>query len=371
MVKKICFFSSGFAFNRLRRMWFYEKIFPKDVEIFLFTTNKYKGKEKENYQYKWDLKRTKIVTVDYNPFKLGFTLRKFCKENDIDRVINIGNYFGSSFSLIATIFTKTDYLLNKNGALNRYDRPLVVHWMRILWLWLLILFSKKTILVDRGDYQRQKKIWKFFLQPGNKFQYLAAPVNTGLFRPKNKKDVRKRLKLPLKKKIVIFVGRVTIGKGSKALIELIKRNKDIFFIVIGRLVDKEFLELKGNNFIYYEKKNSKELLDFYNAADIGFFLHTSPGGGLGMTTEESLACGVPAVVPIRKDMKQSPSIIQIPPDIEESDVSVKNFFKLSEKKKRELSKIARIHAKKYYSYNALKYDYCQVYLTPKSLIKKT
>jgi len=94
-MKKICFFSVGFAFNRLVRMRFYEKIFPKNVEMFLFTTNKYEGREKEKYQYKWDLKRTKIITAEYHPLKLPFALRKFCIENEIDRVINIGNWRGA------------------------------------------------------------------------------------------------------------------------------------------------------------------------------------------------------------------------------------------------------------------------------------
>ena len=36
----------GFAFNRLNRLKYYEKIFSEETELYLFTTDKYKGKEK-------------------------------------------------------------------------------------------------------------------------------------------------------------------------------------------------------------------------------------------------------------------------------------------------------------------------------------
>ena len=78
MIKKIAFFSTGFAFNRQVRMKFYEKIFPKDIDIYLFTTDKYLGKEIENYQFKGDLKKTKRITIPYGNLKTATSLRKKC-----------------------------------------------------------------------------------------------------------------------------------------------------------------------------------------------------------------------------------------------------------------------------------------------------
>src|SRR3989344_4667457 len=108
MIKKICFFSGGFAFNRLNRMRFYEKALPKNVDIFLVTTDRWHGKGKEAYQFEWSgLKRTKIITLKYN-WTLPLQLKKFCRENKIDRIINIGNRVAMVLFLPLTLFTKKD-----------------------------------------------------------------------------------------------------------------------------------------------------------------------------------------------------------------------------------------------------------------------
>src|SRR3989344_9544822 len=91
---KICFFSVGFAFNRLVRLRYYEKIFPKSVEMFLITTDKYENTKEQNYQGQWKLKRTKVIVMKYHPLKLLFEVRDFCRKNNINIVTNMGHPFG-------------------------------------------------------------------------------------------------------------------------------------------------------------------------------------------------------------------------------------------------------------------------------------
>jgi len=86
-------------------MRYYEKIFPKDAKLFLFTTDKYEGAEKKNYQFQWDLKHTKIHVEKYDLKQLPFKLRKFCEENKIDRLFNIGYYMSCFILLYATLFS--------------------------------------------------------------------------------------------------------------------------------------------------------------------------------------------------------------------------------------------------------------------------
>lgn len=362
-MKKICFFSVGFAFNRLVRMRFYEKIFPKDIEMFLFTTNKYKGREKEFYQHKWDLKRTKIITAKYHPLKLPFTLRKFCMENKIDRVINIGNWRGSVNSLIASSSSKTGYIMNIFGDIVDEEKSFILNSINMLLFYLLILASKKTIFNDYADYKKHKKLFRLFKQ-GNKIKYLPAPVNTNLFIPKDRQSCRKELFLPKNKKIILFVGRVDYGRGSDILIDLIKLNKDVLFIVIGRLMDKNFEKLKALNVIFFEKKSSEELVDYYNAADLGLFLHRKYRGGLGLVVEESLSCGIPAITPVRQLPKYSESLFQTPFPLNSNKINlfISKFFKMPAKKRKELGKIARKFAEENYSDDAWKDSYSHFYL---------
>lgn len=362
-MKKICFFSVGFAFNRLVRMRFYEKIFPKDVEIFLFTTNKYEGKEKEKYQYKWDLKRTKIITAKYSLLKLPFTLRKFCIKNKIDRVINIGNWRGSINSLIASLSSKTDYITNVFGDIVDEEHNFIWNKLNLLLFYLLIFFSKKTIFNDYADHKKHKNLFRL-LNHGIKIKYLPAPVNSDLFVSRDRQKCRKKLSLPQNKKIILFVGRVDYGRGSDILIDLIKKNKDILFIVIGRLMDKNFKNLKAKNTIFFEKKSSEELVDYYNAADLGLFLHRKFRGGLGLVVQESLSCGIPAITPVRQLPKYSESLFQTPFPLNSAHINqvISRFFKTTGKERKELGVLARRFILENYSDNALERGYKKYYL---------
>ncbi|GBE20399.1 putative glycosyl transferase [archaeon BMS3Abin17] len=366
MIKRIAFFTVGFAFNRLVRMKFYEKIFPKNVEIYLFTTNKYLGKEKENYQqrYEKDLKRTKVIYADYNPLKLSFTLRKLCKKHQIDRVMTLGHNLGGFFLLFATLLLKTDFCMNVLAAeFNRYKITGSIKESALLladniYLFVLMQFAKKGMFTDALDAKRAPT---FFLREKNSMNHLPAPVNTDLFKIKNKVKCRKKLKLPLNKKIIIFVGRIVFTKGSNYLKELIKKHKDIHFIVIGRMIDKDFLNMKCKNFQWIEKKTSKELIDYYNAADLSFCVNRE-GGGIGLTSEEALACGAPIIVSKLFRLKKSPALYQVSLNFEEIDKAVIDFFKLSKDERKKVSKISRNYAKETYSDKVLKNKYITAYL---------
>lgn len=356
MVKKICFFTIGFAFNRLVRMQYYEKIFPKDVKIYIFTTNKYEGKEEANYQDKWDLNRTEIKVADYNPLKLFFSLRKFCREEEIDRMINIGTRFNCLLLFFATLFLKTDYIMNILGSLSYSEKTSYKEILEFIFLYPLIKFSRRTLINDLVDHKRYSRLI------GKKVVYLPAVIDTNIFKLKNKQLARKKLKLPKDKKIILYVGRVYHLKCSDILVKLIKENPDIYFVVIGPDVDKEISKLKVKNLKYFKKKSSKELADFYNAADLSFLLHRPVGGGLGFTAEESLASGTPVITAIKGEIETSPALFQLPPTFEASTETINTFFKLSSKKRKELSKLAQDYGYRNYSGKVWKKRYIDYYL---------
>lgn len=349
MIKKICFFSAGFAFNRLVRLRYYEKIFPKDVEIFLFTTSRYKGKEKESYQYEWGrLKRTKIIVVDYNIY-LPITLRKFCKNNNIDRIVNLGNRRAFPLFLFSSLLSNTRYIPSMMGWVPNVD---CIKKLNLKEIWQLSsfyffsIFSEKIITNDYGIYKRYNShnipiLSKLFISK-NKVRFLPVTVDSDLFTPKNKIQARKKLKLSINKKIVIFVGRT--GRCANILVDLIKKNQDILFLIIGRITDNLIPKLKAKNFIHYPKKTPEELVDYYNAADIHIALHDKKGAGLGLAAEESLACGVPTMVPFTVLMENSPALFQIKLDKNEAENTISEFFRKSEKEREALSKNAREYA---------------------------
>ena len=381
MTKKICFFSGGFAFNRLNRMRFYEKTLPKDTEIFLFTTDRWRGK-KDAYQYEWSgLKRTKIFVAKYNS-TLPLQLRKFCRENKIDKIINIGNRASIALFWFACLFSQTSYIFNMMGWVPKGREMIRNLILREIWdyffFYFFLIFANKVTSVDRGVYKRfiGKNKPVFFRLFNKEAVYLPAPLNADLFIPKNKVSARKKFGLPLNKKIVIFVGRINHNKCGDILAELIKRNKDILFVVIGRSLLKEFDNLKAKNLIYFSKKNPEELVDYYNAADISFLLMRLRASGLGQTTQESLACGLPAISRELEGIEKTPALIQIPPQkivytkliydlsygIKESEKALKEFFKKSKKERERISKIARNYALKNYSHKIWAEPHAKAYL---------
>ncbi len=366
MIKKICFFSAGFAFNRLNRLRYYERIFPTEVKIYLFTTNKYEGKEAENYQHQWEgLKRTKIVVADYG-FDLPFAFRKFCKNNKIERIVNLGNRKSFPLFLFATLFNSTKYIVSLMGGVPAeatVKKHSFSYLKEILFFYLFGAFAEKIITNDYGIYKRyaieRPSLSKVFISLG-KVIFLPITVNTGLFERKNKTAARKKLGLFKYKKIAIFVGRT--ARCADILAELIKSNKDILFIIIGRMTDEILPKLKEKNFIHIAKKSPEELVDYYNASDIHIALHDKTGAGLGLAAQESLASGVVTIVPFTDTVKETSALYKIKLDKGETQKVLQSFFGKSESEREKISKEAREYAVKNFSGEVWEDGYRKSYL---------
>jgi len=348
MIKRICFFSTGFAFNRLVRMRYYEKIFPKDTEIFLYTTSKYTSKEECKKQ--WDLNRTNVFVEDYNLLKTPFKLRKFCNKNKITRLVNLGHPGAGFPFLIASLLQKRDYLMGFYGEVFKHKHSktkwqAIKKFIQLFQFWFVAFFAKKLVFTDLTCYQKAPT---FFLTSKKRVNFAAAPVNTSLFVPNNKNLCRKKLKLPLNKHIVIRVGRVNYGKCCDIYLDLVKSNPDILFILIGEWFENEIPKVNYKNLLYLEKKSSKELVDYYSASDLSFALHRH-GNGIGIVAEEALSCGVPTILPTTLTMPKSNALILVNHSSKEVNTKLKMFFSLSKTEQQKISKEARNYAEKYCS----------------------
>ena len=359
---RICFFSVGFAFNRLVRLRYYEKIFPKDVEMFLITTNKYMGTKEDKYTEQWNLERTKIISMKYNPLRLPFDIRKFCKKEKIDVVTNMGHPYGGIPLIIGSIFDKRRFILyffgdtfetTKQDIFSKFGIKL---FFRLFPYLIIARFADKIAFVGESSY---KKAPLFFMMPKRKFYCLHAPVDVQLFHPADKKKARKELKINDKEKIIIYVGRVTKRKHGKLLSELIKTNPNIKFIIIGKWVEKEIPKIKAKNLITFDKIPNTELFKYYSAADLSFACHIQ-GYPMGIVAEESLACGIPVLHIKKLTAEESKAIIKI--DEKNENKKINDFFSLSETEKKKLRIEARKYAEKYLSDEVWKDKYLDFYL---------
>lgn len=123
-------------------------------------------------------------------------------------------------------------------------------------------------------------------------------VNTSVFHKYNTLEIRKKLNLPLDKKIILFIAdgwRKTAWKGYDHLYNVMKSyegNNKVIFLVIGG--EKFRTQYAGKNFYALPYLTNQSLLaQYYSCADI--FLMTSLAENFPLTILEAMGCGVPIV----------------------------------------------------------------------------
>jgi glycosyltransferase involved in cell wall biosynthesis len=324
MVKKICFFLGHYDPARQTIMKYYERIFPKEVELYIVCAGKFDKK-------KYPLKRTIVLDSLGNKFTVPFKLRKFLKENEINLVTNLTGQAEVALTLfIATIFTKTKrvfYVLG-NPKINLKN--------------CFFLFSQffttgfLAICKEVAD-----KFKKFLIFSRKKIFYIPFPINVHLFCPKDKYKLRKNLNLQREDKVMIYVGRIEKNQGSDYLLKVIQNNTDKKFILIGELMDENFKGKTFENVIHIPFVPNEKLPDYYNMANLSLFL--SKRNAYPYPPRESLACGVPVVLFNLNTFGQLNTIAvkKVPFDSNKIQQEIDNFFLLSNKEKDKLSKEGR------------------------------
>lgn len=132
---------------------------------------------------------------------------------------------------------------------------------------------------------------------------IPNPINTGLFKPRDKQDARQKRNLPTDKKLILF--------GSAKITD--KRKGIDYFIESCKILAEKYPEvLKEWGVVVYGKESEqlkplvpfevyplnyisseKELVDIYNAVDL--FVTPSLEENLPNTIMEAMACGIPCV----------------------------------------------------------------------------
>jgi glycosyltransferase involved in cell wall biosynthesis len=180
----------------------------------------------------------------------------------------------------------------------KHQRKLVAYFRYLVEKHFLHKLYNHTITICKPEVEYYQKI---------KFPVTHMPIfgisREHLFTIKDRVECRRRLGLPLNKKILLQVGRAIEARGFDWIMELIDhyKNKEDYFMVFAGIneTDKYYQPLKDKGVFMTPYLNHADLPDYYNAADIFYYL---PHGELDLNFAgtsyvplEAMACGTPVV----------------------------------------------------------------------------
>jgi glycosyltransferase involved in cell wall biosynthesis len=174
-----------------------------------------------------------------------------------------------------------------------------------------------------------KETMKYVLRLGankTKTRVIYNGVDAQVFRPTNKKESRKKLGLPEKRKIIFSVRRLVYKNGLDTLLEAVpyvaKSHPDALFVVAGKgpsrkLVETRIKERGIEDNIKLAGFIPDELLPTYYGAADHFVLPSASGEGLPLVLLEAMACGLPvtatAVGGTPEILKHNKNGVLVPP----------------------------------------------------------
>lgn len=349
MIKKICFFSTSFAMHNQVRMEYLERYTPRNIQLFLLTPHRYN---------KYKLKRTKIIGVSGGKINFTLKLRRFCRINKVDLLVNFGTSNESFGMLFATFYLKTRYIINEIGDIwniLKLEKGLLKPFflfVKNIALMVPFIFAKKIIYPSSDICNQNKKIF-FFIK--HKMKQVPLIINEKLFFLKDKLRVRKKLGLPVKQNIILYTGRIFYLKGSDILLDLIKKNPDKLFILIGKVIDKHYQKLKLPNLLLIPSVKLKELVNYYNSADL--FIFPSKIEAYGLVHREAMLCETPALVSDIPALRLTEYALKAKPTPQDMQQEIDKFFLMSKKEREKLGEISRKYIIKENSYANLKKIY--------------
>lgn len=166
-------------------------------------------------------------------------------------------------------------------------------------------FLQKYIIL-RSDYligvssDVKNKIVESLDADPNKISVINCGIDTSVFRPLKKNEMRKKIGISQNQKIVLFAGTISYMKGVDIIYQCASEMKNVLFILVGhaRLVKN----LPNCKIIGPRQHN--EMPVWMNAADI--FILPSRSEGTPVVLLEALSCGIPTIA---SDIGGCPDII--------------------------------------------------------------
>jgi len=210
---------------------------------------------------------------------------------------------------------------------------------------LIFPLANRVIAISEGAKQRFKEFKSDNL---DKVRVIYNGVDTDQFMPREKISIRSKLGLPKDRKLVIFVGQITLHKGVfdilKCAAELKTQDSEVIFLFCGEYSDDETRSRFDYQINQDELDNiillgqRENIYEYLAASDILVLPSHEGNEGMGRVIFEAMSCGC---VPIASNISGVRDAITdetgvLIPEQSPSDLSkaIKNLFSDPEKLKR-------------------------------------
>jgi teichuronic acid biosynthesis glycosyltransferase TuaC len=175
----------------------------------------------------------------------------------------------------------------------------------------LLYVLKHCSMITPNNYSHEQTLLKLGI-PQEKIKVIPNGIHTAQFKPVSKKQqvqARKKLELPLNKKIVLCMGWLIPRKGQRYLLDALpdviasnkknKKSKDLLFVIVGSGVQEEELKQKVKRLklqkrvLFVPSQPPNEIPRWMHTADI--FILPSLSEGRPNVVPEALSSGVPVI----------------------------------------------------------------------------
>lgn len=179
---------------------------------------------------------------------------------------------------------KVPFVMHLRGSMDYYlDYSNMQHLLRAL--------HKADAVIAVGEKEKGG-----FTRKGidpNKIHVIPNGVDMELFKPRSKALLRKKLKLPLNKKIILYVGSLVPVKGLEDLAAALKNLPDTTLVVLGNGPLKGYLHQELPHAYILGTLSRSTTAEYMSAADI--LVISSHSEGRPNTMYEAMASGLPVV----------------------------------------------------------------------------
>lgn len=230
-------------------------------------------------------------------------------------IIHAHNPAAALPSILAARWFRLPLLLTMHGPWAGVRQRAIIRWLARRIEHMALLGADNITTVSRALL---KELVTVHHLPRSKFTYIPNAVDIKMFSPRRmtQSAARRQLGLPVKEKIVLFVGRFVAEKGLPDLLEaasiLLKEGEKFTLLLIGGGFDeylvREWLarhtEFSSHiiikPYIVYEKMPTA-----YIASDV--FVLPSLAEGMSLSLMEAVACGRPVIA---TDVGGNPEIVK-------------------------------------------------------------